>query len=137
MHGACLGKWLKAQAPMGVSRTCDVCRSPWKVVREPTVGRFVFEFVFEGYGAEAVRRLLRHVSEPRHVHVHWEDEVDDEDLGPEALGEEEEEEDVGDDPEGLEELGPWEDEDDAGWDDDGSAWNDDYWTSATPRLSTH
>ena len=47
VHGACLGKWLKAQAPMGVSRTCDVCRSPWKVVREPTVGRFVFEFVFE------------------------------------------------------------------------------------------
>ena len=79
VHGACLGRWLAAQAPTGVSRTCDVCRSPWRVVSEPTVGRFLRSLVFGGRGADAVARLLRHVSEPRHVRVHWEGDDDDDD----------------------------------------------------------
>ena len=119
VHGSCLGKWLAAQAPHGVSRHCDVCRAPWRVVTEPTVGRFLKSLLFGGRGSDAIARLLRHVSEPRHVRVHWEGEDDDilaededEDVVMDRRAEEEEEGEEEDDEHEEEDEEDEEDDDD-------------------------
>eukprot|EP00629_Pelagomonadales_sp_RCC1024_P016287 CAMPEP_0119270958 /NCGR_PEP_ID=MMETSP1329-20130426/7752_1 /TAXON_ID=114041 /ORGANISM="Genus nov. species nov., Strain RCC1024" /LENGTH=157 /DNA_ID=CAMNT_0007270995 /DNA_START=119 /DNA_END=589 /DNA_ORIENTATION=- len=63
VHAGCLARWLGAR-PDVARRGCQVCKGPWKVVTRPTVSRFLVQYVARGRGAEAARRLLRHVAEP-------------------------------------------------------------------------